>query len=86
MNRMSRNKPLCHECRHFKYDDVRKWPDARCLKDGTVVNGLKIRTQRPRPVSRMRPCASFDPHGLMADGFPDSLEEYSMEHFEWDGD
>ena len=83
---MPRSNPICHECEHFKYDDVRKWPDGICLRDGARVNGLKIRSHRPRPVSRVRACVFFDPHGILDDGFPKSIEEYSMEHFEWDED
>lgn len=76
----------CHQCRHFSYDDVRKWPKGRCVKREELVDGLKTLMLRPRPVSRKRECMDYDAHGLDDGEFPLTMEEYSMKHFEWGED
>jgi hypothetical protein len=77
---------LCHECKFFCYEDVRRWPEGHCSKKDFLVNGLKIISYRLRPVSKKRECTDYDPHESEDGGFPLTMEEYSVAHFEWDGD
>jgi len=57
---------------------------GECKKIGVKVSGLKVKTMRLKPVSRVSSCSSFDPKGEAENGFPLTMEEYSLRSFEWD--